>query len=64
MLLSPRLRGDNALAAVICQAWIDGVSALKADQLVGALGNDTGIRRSTGTRICSEIDAAVQELQS
>ena len=60
-LLSPRRRVDKALYAVICQAWIDGVSTRKVDQLVRALGNDTGISRSTVSRICGEIDEAVQE---
>jgi transposase-like protein len=60
-LLSPRRRDDKALDAVICQAWIDGVSTRKVDQLVRALGKDTGISRSTVSRICSEIDEAVQE---
>ncbi|MBG0719493.1 IS256 family transposase, partial [Microbacterium sp. 2C] len=63
-LLSPRRRVDKALYAVICQAWIDGVSTRKVDQLVRALGNDTGISRSTVSRICGEIDEAVQEFLS
>ncbi|GAA1963619.1 hypothetical protein GCM10009776_27910 [Microbacterium deminutum] len=60
-LLTPRRRVDKALYAVICQAWIDGVSTRKVDQLVRALGNDTGISRSTVSRICAEIDETVQE---
>lgn len=60
-LLHPRRRVDKALYAVICQAWIDGVSTRKVDQLVRALGNDTGISRSTVSRICSEIDETVGE---
>ncbi|WP_035758682.1 IS256 family transposase [Granulicoccus phenolivorans] len=60
-LLSPRRRVDKALYAVICQAWIDGVSTRKVDHLVRALGNDTGISRSTVSRICAEIDDTVQE---
>ena len=60
-LLHPRRRVDKALYAVICQAWIDGVSTRKVDQLVRALGNDTGISRSTVSRICAEIDEAVHE---
>lgn len=60
-LLSPRRRVDKALYAVICQAWIDGVSTRKVDQLMRALGNDTGISRSSVSRICAEIDEAVQE---
>ena len=60
-LLSLRWRVDRALYAVICQAWLDGVSTRKVDQLVRALGDDTGISRSTVSRICSEIDEDVQE---
>lgn len=60
-LLNPRRRVDKALYAVICQAWIEGVSTRKVDQLVRALGNDTGISRSTVSRICAEIDESVHE---
>ncbi|WP_076463514.1 IS256 family transposase [Actinomyces mediterranea] len=58
-LLSPRRRVDKALYAVICQAWIDGVPTRQVDQLVRALGNKTGMSRSTVSRICTEIDEAV-----
>lgn len=60
-LLSPRRRVDKALYAVIATAWIEGVSTRKVDQLVRALGNESGISRSTVSRICSEIDWAVDE---
>lgn len=60
-LLHPRRRVDKALYAVICQAWIDGVSTRKVEQLVRALGNDTGISRSSVSRICTQIDEAVEE---
>ena len=46
-LLSPRKRVDKALYAVICSAWIEGVSTRKVDDLVRALGNESGISRST-----------------
>lgn len=46
-LLSPRRRVDKALYAVIATAWIEGVSTRKVDQLVRALGNESGISRST-----------------
>ncbi|MCH8612010.1 IS256 family transposase [Arsenicicoccus dermatophilus] len=58
-LLHPRRRVDKALYAVICTAWIDGVSTRKVDDLVKALGNDTGISRSTVSRICADIDDSV-----
>ena len=51
-LLSPRKRVDKALYAVICSAWIEGISTRKVDDLVRALGNESGISRSTVSRIC------------
>ena len=63
-LLNPRRRVDKALYAVICQAWIDGVSTRKVDHLVRALGNETGISRSTVSRICADIDDMVGEFLS
>lgn len=60
-LLSPRRRVDKALHAVICQAYIDGVSTRQVDDLVKALGIDSGISRSTVSRICADIDEAVDQ---
>ena len=60
-LLCPRKRVDKALYAVICSAWIEGVSTRKVDDLVRALGNESGISRSTVSRICKDIDEAVGE---
>lgn len=37
------------------------MSTRKVDQLVRALGNDTGISRSTVWRICAEIDETVAQ---
>jgi len=58
-LLEPRRRVDQALWAVIAQAWIGGVSTRRVDALVKALGNEAGISRSTVSRICADIDAVV-----
>jgi len=58
-LLEPRRRIDQALWAVIAQAWIQGVSTRRVDQLVKALGNEAGISRSQVSRICTEIDEYV-----
>ena len=60
-LLHPRRRVDKALYAVICSAWIEGVSTRKVDDLVKALGNESGISRSTVSRICKDIDEGVKE---
>ena len=58
-LLHPRRRVDKALYSVICTAWIEGVSTRKVDQLVKALGNETGISKSSVSRICGDIDEVV-----
>ena len=63
-LLHPRRRVDKALYAVICSAWIEGVSTRKVDDLVRALGNESGISRSTVSRICKDIDEGVHEFLS
>ena len=63
-LLHPRRRVDKALYAVICSAWIEGVSTRKVDDLVRALGNESGISRSTVSRICKDIDEGVHEFPS
>ena len=55
-LIEPRRRIDQALWAVIAQAWIGGVSTRRVDALVKALGNQTGISRSSVSRICKDID--------
>lgn len=58
-LLHPRRRVDKALYSVICTAWIEDVSTGKLDELVKALGNETGISTSSVSRICGDIDEAV-----
>ena len=59
-LLEPRRRVDKALWAVIMTAYITGTSTRKVDNLVRALGCDTGVSKSTVSRICSEIDEQVE----
>src|SRR3954466_7478982 len=58
-LLSPRRRIDQALHAVIMQAYVEGVSTRSVDDLVQALGIDTGISKSEVSRICAGLDEAV-----
>ena len=57
-LLSPRRRIDVALHAVVMQAYVEGVSTRRVDDLVVAMGG-TGISRSQVSRICSQLDADV-----
>src|SRR3954454_1011091 len=63
-LLEPRRRIDKALWAVIMTAYITGTSTRKVDDLVKALGCDSGISKSTVSRICSQIDADVTVLRT
>jgi putative transposase len=58
-LLAPRRRIDVALHAVVMQAYVEGVSTRKVDDLVAALGVDSGISRSEVSRICAGLDADV-----
>jgi transposase-like protein len=62
-LLEPRRRIDKALWAVIMRAYITGTSTRKVDQLVKALGCDSGVSKSTVSRICKAIDDDVAVLR-
>ncbi|MFM7087193.1 MAG: IS256 family transposase [Cyanobium sp.] len=63
-ILEPRRRVDQALYAVIMEAYIGGVSTRKVDALVSALGSQSGISKSQVSRICQDIDAQVQAFLS
>jgi putative transposase len=54
-LLAPRRRIDVALHAVVMQAYVEGVSTRRVDDLVVALGG-TGISKSEVSRICASLD--------
>ncbi|MGH8867695.1 MAG: IS256 family transposase [Actinomycetes bacterium] len=58
-LLERRRRVDQALFAVVMEAYLHGVSTRKVDDLVKALGADSGISRSEVSRICADLDAEV-----
>jgi transposase-like protein len=58
-LLERRRRIDQALFAVVMEAYLHGVSTRKVDDLVKALGADTGISKSEVSRICKDLDADV-----
>ena len=57
-LLEPRRRIDVALHAVVMQAYVEGVSTRRVDDLVVAMGG-TGISKSEVSRICSQLDLEV-----
>ncbi|MBA9081751.1 putative transposase [Micrococcus aloeverae] len=57
-ILEPRRRIDQALYAVVMEAYVHGVSTRSVDDLVVALGG-TGISKSEVSRICAGLDEAV-----
>jgi putative transposase len=57
--LEPRRRSEQALLAVIQQAYIEGVSTRRVEDLVQALGCD-GVSKSEVSRICQALDQQVQ----
>ncbi len=56
-LLERRRRIDQALFAEVMEAHLHGVSTRKVDDLVRALGADTGISKSEVSRIGADLDA-------
>ena len=61
-LLVPRRRAEQALVAVIGQAYVEGVSTRRVDDLVKAMGID-GISRSEVSRMAAELDVKVAEFR-
>lgn len=57
-VLEPRRRIDQALYAVVMQAYVHGMSTRSVDDLVVALGG-TGISKSEVSRICAGLDEAI-----
>jgi putative transposase len=56
--LEPRRRSEQALLAVIQQAYVCGVSTRRVDQLVESLG--LRVSRSEVSRICAQLDEQVE----
>jgi len=59
LILDPRRRIDRALYAVVMEAYVAGVSTRSVDDLVAALGIDSGISKSEVSRICAGLDEVV-----
>ncbi len=62
-LLEPRKRAERALVAVVQEAYVQGVSTRRVDDLVKSLGM-TGISKSQVSRICAELDEEVERFRS
>ena len=58
--LEARKTSEQALVAVIQEAWIGGVSTRRVDELVQAMGLN-GISKSTVSKLCKDIDERVGE---
>lgn len=62
-LLEPRRRAERALVAVVQEAYVQGVSTRRVDDLVRALGME-GISKSQVPRLCQELDAEVDRFRT
>jgi|CXWK01.1.fsa_nt_gi putative transposase len=58
-VLERRRRVDQALYAVIMEAYVNGVSTRSVDNLVAAMGVEAGISKSEVSRICERLDERV-----
>ena len=58
IILEPRRRIDQALYAVVMEAYVHGISTRSVDDLVEAMGG-TGISKSEVSRICANLDETV-----
>ena len=63
-LLEPRRRIDQALYAVVMEAYVNGVSTRSVDDLVAAMGVETGISKSEVSRICAGLDERVEAFRN
>ena len=63
-ILAPRRRIDQALYAVVMEAYVHGVSTRAVDDLVAALGVESGISKSEVSRICAGLDEQVEAFRS
>ena len=63
-LLQPRRRIDKALHAVIMEAYVHGVSTRSVDDLVAALGVNSGISKSEVSRICAGLDREIEAFRT
>jgi putative transposase len=62
-ILEPRKKAEKALAAVLQEAYVLGVSTRKVDNLMQALGL-TGVSKSEVSRVCGELDELVSAFRN
>jgi putative transposase len=61
--LEPRRRAEQALVAVVAEAYLKGVSTRKVEDVVQALGI-AGMSKSEVSRLCASLDAQVSAFRS
>jgi transposase-like protein len=62
-LLEPRKRAERALVGVVQEAYVQGVSTRRVDDLVQALGM-TGISKRQVSRLCQALDGEVERFRT
>lgn len=62
-LLEPRRRTERALVAVVQEAYVQGVSTRRVDELVQALGLQ-GVSKSQVSVLCAELDGEVERFRT
>jgi transposase-like protein len=63
-LLERRRRIDKALHAVIMEAYVHGVSTRSVDDLVAAMGVQSGVSKSEVSRICAGLDKEIDAFRT
>ncbi|MHB1131523.1 MAG: IS256 family transposase [Chloroflexota bacterium] len=61
--LEPRRRAEQALVAVVAEAYLKGVSTRKVEDLVQSLGI-AGMSKSEVSRLCASLDTQVEAFRS
>jgi putative transposase len=62
-ILEPRRRAERALAAVVMQCYVEGVSTRRVDEVARSMGLE-GSSKSQVSRICAELDEVVAAWRS
>lgn len=62
-LLDPRKRAERALVAVVQEAYVQGISTRRVDNVVHALGLQ-GVSKSQVSRLCQDLDAEVERFRT
>jgi transposase-like protein len=62
-LLEPRRRAEQALVSVVCQAYVEGVSTRRVDDLVKSMGID-GMSKSQVSELAKNLDQKVAEFRN